>query len=147
MIKTLLINNNRSLLSNDLSEEIATRGSFNFLVATEPNVYSVARAHWVPDRNGDVAIRRVAGNMDYSLYHRGEGIVAIELCDMVIIAVYISPNCTLELFQHRIFCLQRIMMQSRKIVLVMGDFNYNTALAGAESTNTRGRITSYHRSA
>lgn len=81
MIKVLLLNNNRSILSNDLAEEIAARGEYDFIVATEPNVYAAARPQWVPDRNGVVAIRRVANNRDFGLFIREDDIVAVELSE------------------------------------------------------------------
>ncbi|XP_075210298.1 uncharacterized protein LOC142317625 [Lycorma delicatula] len=146
MIRTLLINNHRSILSNDLLEEISTRGNYDFIVATEPHVYSAARLQWVSDTNGDVAIRmgsirmairRVAGNREYGLYRRAVGLVAVELNEIVIIGVYISPNIPLGSFQDKIFQLQRIVMQSHKRVLILGDFNCRTTAAGAASSNAR----------
>ncbi|XP_075219543.1 uncharacterized protein LOC142323594 [Lycorma delicatula] len=140
MIRTLLINNHRSILSNDLLEEIATRGNYDFIVATDPHVYSAARPQWVSDTNGDVAIRRVARNREYGLYRRAEGLVAVELNEIVIIGVYIRPNIPLGSFQDKIFQLQRIVMQSHKRVLILGDFNCRTTAAGAASSNARGGI-------
>ncbi|XP_075213781.1 uncharacterized protein LOC142319987 [Lycorma delicatula] len=138
MLKVLLINNNRSLLSNDLVEEIANRGSYDFILAIEPNVCSVSRAEWMADTVGNVALRRATVNRGFGLHHRAEGTLAIELDEYVIFGIYICPNVSTGEYQNRMIQLQRLIMQSSKRVIILGDLNCKTMAAGAESTNARG---------
>ncbi|XP_075210288.1 uncharacterized protein LOC142317617 [Lycorma delicatula] len=140
MIRFLLVNNNRSLLSNDLVEEIAGRHGFDFVVATEPNVYAGARRQWVSDTAGTVAIRRATGSRGYGLFCRAEGVVAIELDNYVLFGIYISPNITVVAYQNKIIQLQRLVMQSPKKVIILGDFNCKTVAAGAHTSNARGNV-------
>ncbi|XP_075213826.1 uncharacterized protein LOC142320032 [Lycorma delicatula] len=112
----------------------------DLLVITEPNRIEAARHVWTTDTAGDVAVRSYSNRIGWQLHHRGEGILAIILPNFVLVAGYVSPNIGIAEYELYIDEIQRVILQSPKRAVVMGDFNCKATIAGSSYTNRRGQI-------
>ncbi|XP_075217893.1 uncharacterized protein LOC142322701 [Lycorma delicatula] len=140
MISIILSNASRSILSHDLVGETARELNVDIVITTEPNLGTAARHDWLADAVGDVAITIISNRIGWQLHHRGKGILAIILPNFVLVAGYVSPNIGIAEYELYIDEIQRVILQSPKRAVVMGDFNCKATIAGSSYTNRRGQI-------
>ncbi|XP_075210256.1 dynein heavy chain 2, axonemal kl-2 [Lycorma delicatula] len=99
-----------------------------------------ARQDWWADTAGDVAVKNVSNKYGWQLHYWGEGMIAVVLPGMVLIAGYVSPNVDLDIYEQYINELQGVVVRSPRRVVLLGDFNCKTTAAGSNYTNRRGEI-------
>ncbi|XP_075217825.1 uncharacterized protein LOC142322632 [Lycorma delicatula] len=82
----------------------------------------------------------VSGNIAWSLKYRTKGIVAIETTSALIVGVYVSPNVEHIVFISFMDRLQRIIVNTDKRLILLGEFNSKSIAAGSNYTNRRGEV-------
>ncbi|XP_075237041.1 uncharacterized protein LOC142333605 [Lycorma delicatula] len=141
MLRALLANVNRSMLSHSLVTRLVAEKNVDFLVITEPNVYEAARTGWNTDTEGDVAFRDVSGRLAWRLKFRGKDIVAVETAFVLIVGTYVvSPNVNHSEFVRFLDILQNVVLNTDKRIIMLGDFNSKMVAAGGQHTNRRGEL-------
>ncbi|XP_060831153.1 uncharacterized protein LOC132915369 [Bombus pascuorum] len=109
-------------------------------VVAEP--YCIPKAsNWIGDASGLIAITwPCTAGISGSLVGRGPGFVAVQWMDIVVVGVYISPNCGIRAFGDFLDemgeCIRRCLPHQ---VLVLGDFNAHSTQWGNDRTTASGR--------
>ncbi|XP_075217909.1 uncharacterized protein LOC142322718 [Lycorma delicatula] len=140
MIKLLLANVNRSVLSHDLLYRLAIECDVDLLAITEPNKHESAKSGWMADTVGDAIIRNVSNRVALSFKERAEGVIVTELESTIIVTAYVSPNITIADYDRFLDSIYRILSRQSKKFVLLGDFNCKTTFAGCSRSNSRGEL-------
>jgi hypothetical protein len=119
-------------------QALADRVSADFLLVSEPNQAVVASLAWHRDQHFDSAICQLTGNRAIVSTVEGQGWVCMELSDMLLINVYVSPNIPVEDWRRHIQELEAFLSCKQKEAIVCGDFNAKSPRWGCSYENTRG---------
>ena len=121
---------------------------FQTMAECDIGLAAVAEPYRIPHNNGTgdltgrvALIRRgTAGSPIINVIYKGQGFVVASWGGVVVVAVYISPNITMALYQEQLDKMRNsIAPLMTKEVLVMGDFNAKSTLWGSKRTDHRGR--------
>ncbi|XP_075210360.1 uncharacterized protein LOC142317698 [Lycorma delicatula] len=140
MIKLLLANVNRSVLSHDLLYRLAIECDVDLLAITEPNIHQSAKSGWMADTVGDAINRNVSNRVTLSFKERAEGVIVTELESTIIVTAYVSPNITIADYDRFLDSIYRILSKKSKKFVLLGDFNCKTTFAGCSRSNRRGEL-------
>ncbi|XP_075210270.1 uncharacterized protein LOC142317599 [Lycorma delicatula] len=140
MLKTLLVNVNRSQLLHDLVSELVRELKIDFLMVTEPNVYVAARTGWMADTGGDVAFTDVSGRIAWRFANRGKCYIVLETDFAIVIGAFVSPNCDFCEFTIFIDNIHRVVTSTSKRMILIGDFNCKSVMTGSNYNNRRGEL-------
>lgn len=137
----LQANINHSARAQDLLLQCVAERLIQVAVVTEP--YSVpSRSDWVGDLDGLVAVTTHSPIRSHTLevVMTGRGFVATGINEMVIVAVYFSPNRVLSEFEAFLVEVGALIAQIRpRPVIVLGDLNAKSTVWGSRRTDARGR--------
>ncbi|XP_060822332.1 uncharacterized protein LOC132910580 [Bombus pascuorum] len=137
---TIGCNLGRAGRAQDLLYQSIRESRTDVAVVAEP--YNIpASPQWAGDLSGWVAITwPCTSGVSGRIAERGNGFVAVEWTDLVVVGVYISPNCDIRAFEDLLDemgeCVRRLLPRQ---VLVLGDFNAHSTTWGNDRTTTRGR--------
>lgn len=137
-MRCIQLNANRSATVQDLVWQTSLAQGIDFAFVAEPHARSTASEKWLVDGDGDAAIGVVSGRYAMGNVLVGSGWVAVDLTDWLLISAYISPNSGMDRFHDVLGELERLIRNSRKPVLVAGDFNAECAELGGTRSTARG---------
>lgn len=135
-LTALQINTNRSRLSLSLAEQMAAERGCNVMVTAEPPVGFRGRNVFISE-DGGAAIVVMEGSC--SLVTRGTSHVSVRSGGVLVVAAYISPNCTQDTYARK---MQEIAidLQGGSPTVLAGDFNAWARAWGSRKTTVRGDI-------
>ncbi|XP_075232296.1 uncharacterized protein LOC142330734 [Lycorma delicatula] len=110
------------------------------IIITEPNIYEAAKTGWMADTVGDVVIKNMSGRLVLSFKTRTEGFVVAETDCTIIAGAYVSPNISIGDYEKYLDSIHRIVSCESKKVIMMGDFNCKSRLAGSSYNNRKGEL-------
>ncbi|XP_044316451.1 uncharacterized protein LOC123037861 [Drosophila rhopaloa] len=138
-MKILQANLHRSRIADDLLSQIVLEHCVDLVIICEqyrvkqPGIWleneDKTAAIWIP-ATGDI---RCLGD------GRGSCYVYVQLKEFTIFSCYLTPNDTIEAFQHKIDDIEDIARQMHGSLIVAGDFNSRAEEWGMPTTNSRGR--------
>lgn len=122
----------------DMMEVTAQKIKADILICSEPNKLKATSSGWFMDSSKDTGII-TSSNIRIEESGSGQGFVWIKTSSLNIYATYISPNCTIDVFEQFINDLRMSMRQRRGKCIVMGDFNSKHSVWGSSRSDVRGR--------
>ena len=139
-LRVIQCNLNHCRGAQDLLLQCLAEWSIALAVVAEP--YRVPdHPRWFGDDGDSVAIYWGGGEGDppCSLLERGQGFVAVQWGSLVVVGCYVSPNCTLAVFEGYLDevrdCVRRYLPRP---VIVLGDFNARSRAWGDARDDIRG---------
>lgn len=122
----------------DLVLALASKCNADVVIVAEPNVKKIRSDGWICDLKTDVGIKTCKPHAVVEI-KRAEGLVMVELNQIVLIGVYISPNSELE-FCSSVLDTAASWLNIDKPLVIAGDFNAKDPMWGGTSSNPRGRL-------
>lgn len=141
-LRFLQANLNHSARAQDLLIQSMAEWLIKVAVVSEP-YYIPPRYNWFGDSEQLVAIvvQSAADSPLFTSVAKGRGCVAALVGNIVIVAVYFSPNRALVEFESFLVEVRAIVEQSgTHPVIVAGDFNAKSMAWGSPATDARGEM-------
>jgi hypothetical protein len=136
------INVGRSISAHDMAMIVAHKYNIDLIAISEPNKNKCKGRHCYTNGTKDVMIQNFSKKYDLINYKSiGTGAVRIELTDIIVYNVYLSPNtCSLPEFENQLYSIQADMIQmpKNKRLILTGDFNAKHPTWGGTLTNRKG---------
>ncbi|XP_029154835.1 uncharacterized protein LOC114927928 [Nylanderia fulva] len=141
--RLLQTNLNHCARAQDLFVQTLAEWNIGLAVAAEPYYVHPNRSGWLGDEDGQVAIvgQSLPGGPPLALKEKGEGYVAAEWGEIIIIGVYFSPNRDTDEFERFLESINRVLNRfNPKPILVMDDLNAKAVEWGSATSNAKGEI-------
>lgn len=133
-------NLNHARRAQDILLHFMAEEGIELAVVAEP-YFVPNQSRWVGDRDGLVAIVGGFDTPPLSVRTRGQGFVAINWRELVIVGTYFSPNKPIADFENFLVQLGRVVSAAYPSqVLLMGDMNAKSSAWGSNVTDQRGDL-------
>lgn len=139
-IKMLQLNAMCSRYAMDMCLSTALKKKADIILVSEPNKKMCADGTWYADPDRVAAIRILSKNIPVYSRMRCPGAVFIDLGDVAVISMYLSPNKSLREFESGLDRVSSWLRIPGKNVIVTGDFNAKSPLWGGDVFDRRGRL-------
>jgi hypothetical protein len=136
-MKVIQLNFHGSRDAHDINHMMVRRDEVDFVLGSEINV-SATREWWKdgPERCG---IGRMSARYAIHGHGSGPGFAYIDLGDMLMFSVYLSPNSDRVDYCYAVDELLGVAMRSQKMIVIGGDFNAKSTAWGNSYEDFRGR--------
>lgn len=138
VIRVMQTNLNRNKAAWDLALQTAEEKKIDVLMVAEPNKARAKSAGAILDLRKDVAIL-VTGRIRAGAIGRQEGVAALRVGKILLVAGYSSPNISIDGFKAFMQRLEILVGQARGRCIVCGDFNAKSPVWGSRQEDARGR--------
>lgn len=138
LINFLQINLGRARRAHDMLDVFSQETNSDVLILSEPNINISRNKGYILDKNEWAAIVLLNKNIPVCNIIQGCCFVGLELEDLLLFSVYISPNWSEEVAEDIINQISETVRNVNKHLIIAGDFNAKATEWSSKITNTRG---------
>lgn len=139
-IKVLQLNCNRSQGAHDMITKLSRKRKADVLLLSEPNKKRGGDGVYIMDNRRDTAIRILSNALTTRAKGKGNGFVWVDLGEVIIVSVYISPSLTMQDFERALDDLgDFVRTKPNRRLVIGGDFNAKATDWGNSHTDARGQ--------
>lgn len=136
--KVLQANLGRARRAHDVVQLVVMEEKADLCIISEPNRKIVESSGWVTDMRRDVAVRCTSNRVLLKKAQMGNGYVCLEMENVDIVAVYISPNIPMLEYKSLVDDIMNLIRVRARPALIAGDINAKSSLWGSPIADAKG---------